>query len=261
MDNATPVRQRRVTGLALAGARSFVGFERAGFRFNLAQVSTGKSKSLFTQPGLKGTLNPDPFKNRKDRPPGKSKAWPPARKFNPSKAGPPAESGCRDVDIHPDAAVILRNFIGDRKSGFLFQTSNGTMFAPGCIARDSLDPILQEMGRAQMGTRFNIFRRFREAVLQRSDARHLLIDFWMGHSNAIVADRCLSITLANRRNFCVPQHARVLANCVNSDADSLLARDNDAGTTPGKQVSFRMENCSNIRKKNQTTCARINARQ
>ena len=105
------------------------------------------------------------------------------------KAHLKTESGCRDVDVHPDAAAILCNFIGNRKSGLLFETSNGTMFAPGCIARDSLDPLLQEMGRAQAGTRFNIFRRFREAVLQRSDTRQLLIDFWMGHSNASMADR------------------------------------------------------------------------
>jgi integrase len=40
------------------------------------------------------------------------------------------ESGCRDVDIHPDAAPILRNFIGDRKRGFLFQSANGTILDP-----------------------------------------------------------------------------------------------------------------------------------
>lgn len=68
------------------------------------------------------------------------------------KAHLKTESGCRDVDIHPDAAAILRNFIGNRKSGFLFQTANGTMFDPGCIARDSLDPILKEMGRDEAGT-------------------------------------------------------------------------------------------------------------
>ena len=99
------------------------------------------------------------------------------------------ESGCRDVDLHPDAAAILRNFIGDRRSGFLFHTANGTMFDPGNIARDSLDPILKKMGRDEAGTRFNIFRRFREAVLQRSDARQILIDYWMGHSNGSMADR------------------------------------------------------------------------
>lgn len=50
-------------------------------------------------------------------------------------------------------------------------------------------PILNEMGRAQAGTRFNIFRRFREAVLQRSDARQMLIDYWMGHASASISDR------------------------------------------------------------------------
>ena len=99
------------------------------------------------------------------------------------------ESGCRDVDLHPDAAAILRNFIGDRKSGFLFQTANGTMFDPRNVARDSLDPILERMGRDQEGTCFNVFRRFREAVLQRSDARSILIDYWMGHSNSRIGDR------------------------------------------------------------------------
>jgi integrase len=99
------------------------------------------------------------------------------------------ESGCRDVDIPPDAAAILRNFIGDRKGGFLFHTENGTMFDPRNVARDSLDPILEKMGRDEAGTRFNIFRRFREAVLQRSDVRQILVDYWMGHSNASIGDR------------------------------------------------------------------------
>ena len=42
--------------------------------------------------------------------------------------------------------------------------------------------MLEEMGRDEVGTRFNVFRRFREAVLQRSEARQILIDYWMGHS-------------------------------------------------------------------------------
>ena len=59
----------------------------------------------------------------------------------------------------------------------------------GHIARDSLEDILQEMGRGEAGTLFNVFRRFREVVLQRSDARQILIDYWMGHSNASMGDR------------------------------------------------------------------------
>ena len=45
------------------------------------------------------------------------------------------------------------------------------------------------MGRAETGTRFNVFRRFRETVLQQSEARQFLIDYWMGHSNTTMADR------------------------------------------------------------------------
>ncbi len=99
------------------------------------------------------------------------------------------EAGKRDVDIHPDAAAILRNYIGTRRNGFLYQTANGTTFDPNNIHRDSLRPILKEMGRDEAGTRFYIFRRFREAVLQRSEARQLLIDYWMAHSNASMGDR------------------------------------------------------------------------
>jgi integrase len=108
---------------------------------------------------------------------------------NALKSALKTEAGLRDIDLHPDAARILRNFIGSRKSGFLFQTANRTMLDPGNIDRDSLSPILEEMGRNEPGTRFNVFRRFREAVLQRSEARQILIDYWMGHSNPSMGDR------------------------------------------------------------------------
>jgi integrase len=102
-----------------------------------------------------------------------------AKDMNALKPGLKTEAGLRDIDLHPDAARILRNFIG----------SNGTMLDPGNIDRDSLSPILKEMGRNETGTRFNVFRRFREAVLQRSEARQILIDYWMGHSNPSMGDR------------------------------------------------------------------------
>jgi hypothetical protein len=70
------------------------------------------------------------------------------------------ESGCRDVEF-PDAAAILRKFIGGRKNGFLFRTANGSMLDPGNVASDSLRPILEEMGVAQGGTTTGWGRRHR----------------------------------------------------------------------------------------------------
>lgn len=53
--------------------------------------------------------------------------------------------------------------------------------------RDSLHPILKAMGRGSAG--FHIFRRFRESVLQMSEVRTLLINYWMGHANGEMAGR------------------------------------------------------------------------
>jgi hypothetical protein len=53
--------------------------------------------------------------------------------------------------------------------------------------RDGLKAIFKRMGRSRV--RFNAFRRFRESVLLASDARQLLIDYWMGHENPDMSTR------------------------------------------------------------------------
>jgi integrase len=82
---------------------------------------------------------------------------------------------------------MLDDFIGDRKSGFLIQTENGTMLSPENFFRDGLDSALKKIGRT--GVRFHAFRRFREAVLQKSEVRQFLIDYWMGHENNEMSTR------------------------------------------------------------------------
>jgi integrase len=81
----------------------------------------------------------------------------------------------------------VKEFIDNRKSGFLFETPNRLPMSPRNITRDSLHPILKKMGRESAG--FHPFRRFRESILQRSEARTLLIDYWMGHANGEMSGR------------------------------------------------------------------------
>ena len=69
----------------------------------------------------------------------------------------------------------------------LFQTSTSLPLSQRNIARDSLHPILKKIGREAAG--FHTFRRFRESILQMSEARTLLIDFWMGHANGDMSGR------------------------------------------------------------------------
>ena len=83
--------------------------------------------------------------------------------------------------------MFPKKYIDSRKSGFLFETSGGLPMSARNIMRDSLHPILKKMGREPAG--FHIFRRFRESTLQMSEARALLIDFWMGHANREMSGR------------------------------------------------------------------------
>jgi integrase len=89
--------------------------------------------------------------------------------------------------VVPALAALLKEYIGTRTSGFLFETSGGLPMSPRNIARDSLHPVLKEMGRESAG--FHTFRRFRESILQMSEARSLLIDYWMGHANGETSGR------------------------------------------------------------------------
>jgi integrase len=100
---------------------------------------------------------------------------------------PKTDAGFRDVDVNPLVATMLREHIGDRKSGFLLETGTGKMLWPGTLYRDGLKTILKGMGRSKV--RFHAFRRFRQAVLEKSEVRQLLIDFWLGHDNPDMSSR------------------------------------------------------------------------
>jgi integrase len=93
----------------------------------------------------------------------------------------------RDIDLHSKISKMLSDYIGDRKAGFLFETKSGKMLSPETLWRDGFKAIFQKMGRTRV--RFNAFRRFRESVLLASDARQVLIDYWMGHENPDMSAR------------------------------------------------------------------------
>src|SRR6266436_1410384 len=110
-----------------------------------------------------------------------------SKKGHKIESYPKTDAGIRDIDLDPALAEVVKKYIGGRTSGFLFETSGGLPMSPRNIARDSLHPILKKMGRELAG--FHTFRRFRESILQMSEARTLLIDFWMGHANREMSGR------------------------------------------------------------------------
>lgn len=98
------------------------------------------------------------------------------------KQSPKTPSAIREVDINPDLATMLKDLIGDRKSGFLFRNAVGKPLAQSNVLRRDLHPILTALGVPKAG--FHSFRRFRATHLCKSRVPESLVKFWMGHSES-----------------------------------------------------------------------------
>ncbi len=96
---------------------------------------------------------------------------------------PKTVNAYRQVDLHPTVAAMLRDFIGDRKQGFLFRTRTGTPFLQSNILRSSLYPILEELGIEKQG--FHGFRRFRVTHLESNSVPTALVRYWTGHAKSV----------------------------------------------------------------------------
>jgi integrase len=95
-------------------------------------------------------------------------------------------NGVRDIDLHPSISAMLKKFIGDRTSGFLFRSKNGFPLLQSNVLRLSLHPLLKRLGQPKSGA--HAFRRFRATWLRKQHAPEDLIRFWLGHANKSVTD-------------------------------------------------------------------------
>jgi integrase len=103
-------------------------------------------------------------------------------------------SAFRKVDLHPEIAFLLAEFIGNRKTGFLFCTRNGKPLATSNILRRHLHPALKELnyvnpitGTYKAGN--HAFRRFRNTfVRNHTECPEGLYKYWMGHAGKDMSD-------------------------------------------------------------------------
>jgi integrase len=100
---------------------------------------------------------------------------------------PKTEAGIREVDLHPSLAAMLREHIGTRTSGYLFESSKGTPLARSNVLRRSLHKILEKMEREKCG--FHAFRRFRITHLRKQRVMEVLLRIWVGHSTEGITDK------------------------------------------------------------------------
>ena len=101
----------------------------------------------------------------------------------------------RAVDLHPSVAALLKEYIGDRKSGLLFCTRDGKPLPQSNIVRHHLHKALEQLhyvnpftGTHKAGN--HIFRRFRNTYLRNyTNCPEGLVKFWMGHAPEDMSDR------------------------------------------------------------------------
>lgn len=94
---------------------------------------------------------------------------------------PKTNNAIRSVDVCEPLAALLKEFIGARNSGFLFQSDSGLPLLQSNIIRDSLGKLNVEG--------FHTFRRFRTSQLRKAGVPWDLEKFWIGHANRDVTDK------------------------------------------------------------------------
>jgi integrase len=93
---------------------------------------------------------------------------------------PKTQNAKRHVDLHPDIAALLKQFIGDRTSGLIFPTSSGKPVTQTNILKHGLHPLLETLGISKRG--FHCFRRFRNTYLRQERCPDTILKTWMGHA-------------------------------------------------------------------------------
>jgi integrase len=104
------------------------------------------------------------------------------------------DSAKRKVDLHPSVATLLQEFVGERRTGFLFQSRNGKPLSSSNILRRHLHPALKELGYLNQITGTckagsHAFRRFRNTFLKNhSSCPRGLYKYWLGHAATEMSD-------------------------------------------------------------------------
>lgn len=89
---------------------------------------------------------------------------------------PKTKNAYRQVDLSPDLANLLKSFLAERQSGFLFANRAGKPLSQTNLLRRYLHPALDELQVPKAG--FHAMRRFRATWLRKQRAPEDLIKFW-----------------------------------------------------------------------------------
>jgi integrase len=102
---------------------------------------------------------------------------------------PKTANAVRDIDLPSGLAAFLKAFIGNRTSGFVFQTKTGKPLTQRNVHKNGLSKIRRDLNLKQYGKALHAFRRFRVSHLRKNRVPWDLEKLWIGHANKSVSDK------------------------------------------------------------------------
>jgi integrase len=118
--------------------------------------------------------------------------------YHHEETTPKTEAGYRNVDVHPDVMAMLKKHIGDRRSGRLFESRNGTPLVVGNVNRYVLKPILRKL-ELPLGTT-HAFRHGAVSRFQEAGVHGDLIKKWVGHTSLKMTSRYTHFSAKHRKD-------------------------------------------------------------
>src|ERR1700733_3838316 len=117
--------------------------------------------------------------------------------FIHQEVSPKSKAGHREVDVDAGTMAIVKSYLGDRTSGRVFKSRNGTPLVNGNVNRFVLKPLCGKIG-IPVGTTHE-FRHGRVSVLQQNGVPGDLIKRWVGHSSLKTTSKYSHFTREFRR--------------------------------------------------------------
>lgn len=107
--------------------------------------------------------------------------------WNGREMAPKTSNAIREIDIDAGLADVLRQHVGERKAGRVFEARNGSPISGNNILKRVLHPLLQRLGIPRAG--LHAFRHSRVTMLRKNGTPEDLQRQWIGHSCLRTTDR------------------------------------------------------------------------
>src|SRR3984957_10439069 len=107
--------------------------------------------------------------------------------WNGRELSPKTKNTIREIDIDPGLAALLKQHVGDKKAGRVFEARNGSPISGNNVLKRGLHPLLKRLGIQKAG--LHAFRHSRVTMLRKRGTPEDLQKQWIGHSSLRTTDR------------------------------------------------------------------------